>query len=86
MKPLTKDETALVREALTNYLDWFDGSQPGDAENMADIQDALDHDNFETYMNLDGAISDWITNLEEADAVGFAQEIAILENVLQNKL
>lgn len=53
---------------------------------MAAIQDALDHDNFETYMNLDGAISDWITNLEEADAVGFAQEIAILENVLQNKL
>lgn len=86
MKALTNDEKALVEDALNNYLQWFDGDIPGDKENIESIKDALQSEDYSRYVNLDNAISDWITNLEEADSIGYAQEIGMLENVLENKL
>lgn len=86
MKALTPTEKGLIEDALNNYLEWFDGDIPGDKENIDSIKDALATEDYAHYINLDNAISDWITNLEEADAVGYAQEIGALENILENKL
>lgn len=86
MKTLTNNEKTLVEDALNNYLTWFDGDIPSDKENIDSINDALSSGDYSRYVNLDNAISDWITNLEEADSIGYAQEIGMLENVLENKM
>lgn len=86
MQALNNDEKYLVSVALRNYLEWFDPSLEDDQAHIQAINDALTTGDFTKYMNLDGAIADWITNLQEADAIGYAKEIATLENVLNNKL